>query len=203
MSLTTKAGVALAGSAGASTGGYLIYSHVSSNHETFKSKIEATKKSLISNNEAQWAVKISLYGKTGNTHKITINNQEKSSITKEELSNWCSKNLNKEYSNSNKSLFSTFEKWCLTPSIKEALSKESGTLIPVDDPLNTEWQSQITSKSSKVQSDLITTLKLPAENTNTVNPETLRAWCKENIEKEYISETENNYPLTKDWCLKA
>nr|WP_014272331.1 hypothetical protein [Mycoplasma haemocanis] len=203
MSLITKAGIALVGSVGAIGGSYLLYSNISSNYETFKSKIETSQKTLIKNNEAQWNVKVSLYGKSNNTHKITINNQEKNSITKEELSSWCSKQLNQKYSDESKSLFSTFEKWCLTPDIKEALSKENGTLIPAEDPLNTEWQSQITSKSAKVQSDLISALKLPVENTNTVRPETLRDWCKENIKKEYISETENNYPLTKDWCLKA
>ncbi|AEG72808.1 hypothetical protein MHF_0536 [Mycoplasma haemofelis Ohio2] len=204
----TKGGIALAGGASAATGGYLVYSNISSSPnqtETFRSKITSSGRLLIENNDSQWNVKVAIYGKNGNSNKITIGGQEKSTLTKDELSHWCSDNLRLEYPSKNSSLFSLVEKWCIVPSIKEALSRESKAIIPVGDSLDNGWQSKISAKQQNVKSDLIDTLKLTSESSgsnNTVKPEVLRDWCKGRLELVYTSDTENHYSLSKDWCLQ-
>ncbi|AEG72763.1 hypothetical protein MHF_0491 [Mycoplasma haemofelis Ohio2] len=205
LSPLTKGGIALAGGGGTATGGYLIYSHINSEIgkiETFKSKVEESGRSLIIDNDSQWGVKASLYGKPNNIHKIRINNEEKATVNKEELKAWCNKNLDLPYSPKSHSILFLIEKWCITPSIKEALLRESKGLIPVEGNLDSEWSQKISEKSSTVKSDLIDKLHLSNEDNTTVKPETLRDWCKSNIELEYISEDGNNYALSKEWCLQ-
>ncbi|AEG73118.1 hypothetical protein MHF_0854 [Mycoplasma haemofelis Ohio2] len=202
-----KIGAATLGTGGAATGGYLAYPHIFlENKRTILDELRSKGKSTISGNDSQWTLKKDLYNKGSHDFKITIQGSEKTTITVEELKGWCSDSLKETYSGKGTSTLSKVEKWCLKPNIKEALSKESKGLIPFDgDTVNNQWSTKISSGNGKVKSELIDKWGLTPTTTNgnTVSAETLRDGCRQKIEGEYISETDENYTLSKSWCLSS
>ncbi|AEG73130.1 hypothetical protein MHF_0866 [Mycoplasma haemofelis Ohio2] len=202
-----KLGASLLGAGGAAGGGYLAYPHIFPESKvTILDELKSRNKSPITDNESQWTLKKALYDKSPNNLKISIKGIEKTAITVPELKEWCSSILKETYSPNKDSTLSKVEKWCLKPNIKEALSKEDKQIIPFDEkPTNSSWSSKISSKTNEVQGDLINKWKLTpttGSSSNTVSPEVLSNACKEKIEAEYISDTDEDYTLSKKWCLK-
>ncbi|AEW45499.1 hypothetical protein MHC_03195 [Mycoplasma haemocanis str. Illinois] len=201
-----KLGASLFGVGGAIGGGYLVYPYASpEDKRTILDELKSKDKSPITDNESQWTLKKTLYDKSPNNYKISVQGIEKSSITVSELKEWCSNNMKETYSPNKNDILSKVEKWCLKPDIKEALSKETGGLIPFDEkPNNSAWSSKISSQNGSIQEDLINKWKLnhTTGSPNTVSPEVLSAACKEKIKGEYISDADENYTLSKKWCLK-
>ncbi|CBY92810.1 hypothetical protein HF1_08020 [Mycoplasma haemofelis str. Langford 1] len=199
-----KLGAATLGTAGAAGGGYLAYPHVFP-ERTLLDELKSQNKSVINGNESQWTLKKELYNKGTNSSKITIDNKEKASITEAELKKWCSDNLKAPYSKAKDSILGKVEKWCLKPNIKEALSKETKEIISfTGTTIDTAWDAKLTTNSSSVKGELIDKWKLPAssEGNDKVSKESLRDACQLKIEGEYISENDENYTLSKKWCLK-
>ncbi|AEW45490.1 hypothetical protein MHC_03150 [Mycoplasma haemocanis str. Illinois] len=200
-----RIGASLLGVGGATAGGYLAYPHIfKENKRTILNELQSRDKLPIDRNDSQWTLKRDIYNKGSHNFKITLKGIERTNITVEELKEWCSNSLKETYSKEKSSILSKVEKWCLKPNIREALSKESKGLIPFDgDTANTQWSTKLNSGNGKIKSELIDKWGLTptTSNGNTVSAETLREGCKQKIEGEYISETDENYTLSKSWCL--
>ncbi|AEW45550.1 hypothetical protein MHC_03450 [Mycoplasma haemocanis str. Illinois] len=207
MNVLLKAATLTGGIGGITAGGYLTYSHVfPKNRKTILDALRSKNKSPIEGNEHQWTLKKDLYLKNPNNFKIVFKGSEKSSITEEELKEWCSGILKDTYSEEKASDLLKAEKWCSKPNIKEALSKESQELIPLSgESIDASWNNKISTHSNDVQKELIDGWKLPAESggTNKVSSAALRDSCRQKIEKEYISSSDTDYTLSKKWCLKS
>ncbi|AEW45510.1 hypothetical protein MHC_03250 [Mycoplasma haemocanis str. Illinois] len=199
-----KVGAITLGTVGATSGGYFAYPYLFP-ERTLLDELKSKNKLVIDKNQSQWTLKKELYNKNNNNHKIAIDGKEKISITEDELKQWCSDNLKSPYSSEKDSILGKVEKWCLRPNIKEALSKEEKEIIPFEGTtIDSAWETKLTTHSTNVKGELIDKWKLPAssEGADKVNKESLRDVCRQKIEGEYISESDENYTLSKKWCLK-
>ncbi|AEW45514.1 hypothetical protein MHC_03270 [Mycoplasma haemocanis str. Illinois] len=199
-----KIGAITLGTVGATSGGYFAYPYLFP-ERTLLDELKSKNKLVIDENQSQWTLKKELYNKDSHNSKISIGRIEKTSITEDELKQWCSDNLKSPYSPEKDSILGKVEKWCLKPNIKEALSRETKAIIPFEgNEIDSNWKTKLTTYSNKIQEELIGKWKLPtsANETNKVSEESLRDACKLKVEGEYISENDEDYTLSKKWCLK-
>ncbi|AEG73700.1 hypothetical protein MHF_1466 [Mycoplasma haemofelis Ohio2] len=176
------AAIPVAGVAG--TGAYFGLVKSSNSKETIKSKLELSlkgkaRKILTSKTDVIWEKYKVLYEKSS---------QKISGVNKNELPNWCSTTLEKEYSDKESSLYDNASKWCVanTNTLKKELESEKRiTFLTFEDGSDSKWQQAWTKYESEKASLTITDDSLKNLNPNDANTggPKLKEWCKAKLEK--------------------
>ncbi|CBY93403.1 hypothetical protein HF1_13950 [Mycoplasma haemofelis str. Langford 1] len=174
------AAIPVAGAAG--TGAYFGLVKSSNSKETIKSKLELSlkgkaRKILTSKTDVIWEKYKVLYEKSS---------QKISGVNKNELPNWCSTTLEKEYSDKESPLYDNASKWCVanTNTLKKELESKGIAFLSFEDGSDSKWQHAWTKYESEKASLTITddSLKSLTSDANAGGPK-LKEWCKVKLEK--------------------
>ncbi|AEG72509.1 hypothetical protein HF1_01820 [Mycoplasma haemofelis str. Langford 1] len=182
---------AAAGAASVTTAG-VFYIKSGEKEATIKQELQKlNKKILTSKSDTRWDIKAHIYG-TSITNNPKLKIDDKNTITKEELSTWCSTTLEKTNS---EDLYNKAKAWCLTPSVKDKLSKESKQILASLTTKLSEYKGHSNNEDLNIPTSEIGN----KEKTNLQESE-LKTWCNTYSEVELEDGTDKNYNRIVKWC---
>ncbi|AEW45554.1 hypothetical protein MHC_03470 [Mycoplasma haemocanis str. Illinois] len=202
----TKVGIATLSAGGTGVVGWQISNHLSNREIKTESYLSQQKRERASSNE-DWAKIKGFY--TSASQDELIPNIPQTGVKEEDISNWCNKELDKPLKNQEKKNLTLIETWCSKPkTLTEQITSINKTVLDTDtdhssNPHKEKWESYKTSYSQtnnnfKVQ-------KKDSNNwvnfeNNQITVEILKAWCKENKDKQYKHSENVLFQTYQKWC---
>ncbi|AEG72486.1 hypothetical protein HF1_01660 [Mycoplasma haemofelis str. Langford 1] len=186
---TAAATTGAAGTAGA------IYFKPWEQKITIKQELEKLGKTILKTpSDSRWEIKEYIY-KTTVSKTPTLKIDNKDTLTKDELSRWCLDVLDKPHS---QDLHNKAKAFCLAPSIKDKLSKNSKT---IPESLSTQVGNY---KNHQTDDDLkIPKQEMENKEQNTLTEGDLKKWCNSRLELELSDGEDKNYKRVEKWCTSA
>ncbi|AEG72534.1 hypothetical protein MHF_0239 [Mycoplasma haemofelis Ohio2] len=186
------AGIGMAAGATGATGAGVFYFKPWEKGISVKQGLQQLNRTILdSSSDSRWEVKVHSYNTNISKHpNLKISN--KNTITKEDLSSWCSETLGKDNS---EDLHNKAKAWCLAPSVKDKLAKEGKTILT---DLATKLQSY---KGHNTNDNKV----IPVTQTENKEKAKLEAgdfkkWCSTYSEVELMEGTDENYGRIVHWC---
>ncbi|AEG72473.1 hypothetical protein HF1_01520 [Mycoplasma haemofelis str. Langford 1] len=157
-----------------------------------KESLEKLDRSILTSaSDSRWDIKVHIYTTSIST-KLNLKINDKDTITKEELSSWCSSTLEKTNS---EDLHNKAKEWCLAPSVRDKLSKEKKT---ISDSLSTklgEYKKHKTDDDKKIPLD-----QMENKAQDNLQEEDFKKWCNTYSQKELREGEDKNYDRIAHWC---
>ncbi|AEW45006.1 hypothetical protein MHC_00700 [Mycoplasma haemocanis str. Illinois] len=185
-------GIGVATGVASASGAGFIYFKPRNKGITIKQALEKLDKSILtSKSDSRWDIKAHIYNSIASAKPdLKINN--KNTITREELYSWCSSTLKQTNS---ESLYNQAKEWCLSPSIKDKLSKAGKT---ISDSLKTkldEYKKHKTDDDKKIPLD-----QMENKAQDNLQEEDFKKWCNIYAQKELQEGEDKNYDRIANWC---
>ncbi|AEW45025.1 hypothetical protein MHC_00795 [Mycoplasma haemocanis str. Illinois] len=182
---------AVAGTASVATSGVFYFRPLNKVASVKQELQKLNKKILTFKSDSRWDIKAHIYSTSvTNNPKLKINNKD--TITGGELSSWCSMTLEKTNS---EDLYNKAKAWCLAPSVKDKLSKESKQIAS---SLTTKLNEY---KGNSNHEDLnIPASEIGNKEKSNLQESDLKDWCSTYSEVELKDETDKNYNRIVKWC---